>query len=148
MAKRCPTLAFTESTSNDSYEAQAHTRAGALVGKIKANREGARHLGVSWVSVSPNYMRCGIGTRLYTVAAHAACKEGLRLASDDLRSPFSQAFWEKQVAKGRARCVRKGDEGAPRGTLQIVRNRGGCQYYALTAPCPIGSLAGGRRRKR
>lgn len=45
----------------------------------------------------------GIATQLYEAAARDACdRMGVPLASGVQRSPEAQAFWEKQVAKGRA----------------------------------------------
>lgn len=51
----------------------------------------------------------GLGTRLYERSARAACRVGRAYAitSDTIRSVFSEAFWRKQVRKGRATC--KGD---------------------------------------
>lgn len=48
--------------------------------------------------------RRGLGTRLYEEALAEACRERRQLASDDVRSPFAEAFWRKQQAKGRAVC--------------------------------------------
>jgi len=78
----------------------------------------------------------GIGTKLYETAARTACKLGAPLASDSSRTRFSQAFWEKQVTKGRATCmagsgraVRLTDEFGRKGTWR-------CGTYALTCPAP------------
>lgn len=70
------------------------------------------------------------GTRLYEHAARLSCDlVGGPLASDDdgNRSTSAEAFWKKQVAKGRA---------------EKIEHR-----YALTCPAPK-SLEGLRRRRR
>lgn len=53
----------------------------------------------------PQLFRLGIGTKLYERAHSFACARGKLLRSDDHRSPFSESFWRKQKARGRARCL-------------------------------------------
>lgn len=62
---------------------------------------------VGYIRVVLEWQRQGIGTKLYTRAAHLACAEyGLPLGSDDLNmnnvSECADPFWRKQVSKGRA----------------------------------------------
>lgn len=54
----------------------------------------------------------GLGTRMYERALRAVCDVGKAYAitSDTTRSEFSEAFWQKQVRKGRARCVGDGTQ--------------------------------------
>jgi hypothetical protein len=54
----------------------------------------------------------GLGTRMYERALRAVCSVGnaYAITSDTTRSEFSEAFWQKQVAKGRARCVGDGTQ--------------------------------------
>lgn len=72
-------------------------------------REG---LEVSGIKLVPGMQRKGLGTKLYEVAADAACDLGLPLVSDQVRSPFAEAFWRKQRAKGRAYAVEGGRGGS------------------------------------
>jgi hypothetical protein len=55
--------------------------------------------------------RSGRMTRLYEIAAEDACRDGRRLVSDIIRSPFAEAFWRKQRRKGRASCLRRNSDG-------------------------------------
>jgi len=59
----------------------------------------------------PSLLRQRIGTPAYEIAAQEACRQGRRLTSDDVRSPFAEAFWRKQAKKGRAVCLTKGEAG-------------------------------------
>jgi hypothetical protein len=54
----------------------------------------------------------GLGTRVYERAMRVACDVGggYAITSDTTRSVFSEAFWRKQVAKGRATCEGDGSE--------------------------------------
>lgn len=72
-------------------------------------REG---LEVSGIDLEPQARRKGLGTKLYEVAASAACDLGLPLVSDQVRSHFAEAFWRKQRAKGRVYTVEGGHGGA------------------------------------
>lgn len=108
----------------------------------------------------------GIGTKLYEAALRYACDERkMPLRSDTLRSVFSENFWRKQVAKGRATCTggrapvhRASERSHPtsrqppvkwgkRGGVspEIVNTRGEywpCAYYE--AACAAHRLDGGR----
>lgn len=116
-------------------------------GVITANHVGdPRGLQVSWIDVDPGIRRCGVATRLYAAMAKAACDAGGVLSSDVLRKPAAEAFWRKQVAKGRARCVRRAG-----GSWHPDYGLGDCEMYALTK-CPVETLAratagGGRSRR-
>jgi GNAT superfamily N-acetyltransferase len=107
---------------------------------------------VDTVTVKPAVRRCGVGTRLYELAAKAACDRGHKLASDRMRSAASHAFWKKQLQKGRARCISAAD---PVSAEQQARDfpgktirygRGKCDRYELKS-CSVSSLDGGRRRR-
>lgn len=63
------------------------------------------HLAVSYIEVSPKHREKRWGTRLYEEALRASCATGKPLSSDTTRSEFSEAFWQKQERKGRARCI-------------------------------------------
>jgi GNAT superfamily N-acetyltransferase len=67
-----------------------------------AGNEYREGLEVSGIKLVPAAQRRRLGTKLYEVAAEAACTLGLPLVSDDVRSPFAEAFWRKQTSKGRA----------------------------------------------
>lgn len=100
------------------------------------------------IAVGPR--RAGIGTRLYEAAATWACRRaGKPLASDEKRSGYAQAFWEKQVRKRRARCERRVSAIADRAERRAIREdlayepeskpafgRGGCVRYVLKCPAP------------
>lgn len=105
-------------------------------------------------------MRQRFGTRLYEFANELACKRGLRLASDAERSQFAEAFWRKQVSKGRAMCVAKGRATvyeapaahlSPEARAKLPQPEGDswpCKRYGVTKPCAVTSLEGVRRRRR
>ena len=58
---------------------------------------------VSYVSVSDDFQRRGIGTKLYEAAHAKACARRARLASTERHSwAKSNDFWNKQVCRGRA----------------------------------------------
>lgn len=59
---------------------------------------------VSAIDVVQHFRRMGFGTKLYQEAARVAAEQGFALCSDVPGSldPKALAFWEKQVAKGRA----------------------------------------------
>lgn len=99
---------------------------------------------VRGVSVGDAFRRQRVGTQLYQHAARIACSRlGVPLRSDSERSGYAQAFWDKQVSKGRARCAgpAKARE-AP--VAEVVYGRGGCHAYTLKCPPPA-SLAGRRK---
>ncbi|MGL4257997.1 MAG: GNAT family N-acetyltransferase [Microbacterium sp.] len=136
------------------------------------------HLRVGYIEVHPDHRKKQYGTRLYERALIEACAQGLPLSSDTQRSEFSEAFWRKQVAKGRARCVPGEGEywSGPRVELEEALDAGRisaseyrrmidsapepgrdadgapvwpCQRYEITKdPCVPQSLAGVRKRKR
>jgi hypothetical protein len=85
---------------------------------------------VSWIEASQILPRRGIATALYEAAARESCKVFEQpLRSDTRRRDGAQEFWDKQVAKGRARFLPEAGQ------------------FELTCPAPA-SLAGLRRRKR
>lgn len=69
-------------------------------------------LEVSAIELEPGARGKRLGTKLYEVAANAACDLGLPLVSDQVRSHFAEAFWRKQRAKGRVYVVEGGRGGA------------------------------------
>lgn len=122
---------------------------------------GTRSLKVGEINVVKK--RGGVGTRLYEAAVRIGCKAGLAVASDSMRSPFAEAFWRKQVSKGRATCERgpsrvhrvPGDDalGLPRpGENDAGDPAWDCGRYVVRAPCDVPTLQGlrgsGRKRKR
>jgi hypothetical protein len=54
----------------------------------------------------PKLRRARWGTKLYERGLELACRHGMTFVSSSMRSEFSEAFWRKQVRKGRARCLR------------------------------------------
>jgi len=62
-------------------------------------------LEVGSIEVDPAYRERRLGTKLYEIALKEACKLGYEIESDSTRSAFAEAFWRKQVSKGRAECV-------------------------------------------
>jgi hypothetical protein len=91
---------------------------------------------VTHVLVSASQQRCGVGTKLYEEAAKLACKEfKVPLQSDAERSGAADAFWQKQIKKGRARCLQK-TEKRYADDLTPVIGRSGCYRYVLTCPVP------------
>lgn len=61
---------------------------------------------VTEIEVTGPGPRSGAGTAMYEEALAAACEANALLLSSAHRSVFSEAFWRKQVKKGRARCRR------------------------------------------
>lgn len=57
---------------------------------------------VTDIGVADGWRRSGIGTLIYEFAAELACRLETPLVSDAYRSHFAEAFWRKQLAKGRA----------------------------------------------
>jgi GNAT superfamily N-acetyltransferase len=135
------------------------------------------HLRVGFIEVDPNHRKKRYGTRLYEQALEEACNLNLPLSSDIQRSEFSEAFWRKQVAKGRARCVpgegdyweiprldleealdegritaseyRRAVDNAPEPERKNGYKVWPCLRYELTTnPCTTRSLEGMARRKR
>lgn len=105
-------------------------------------------------------MRKRFGTRLYEFANELACKRGLRLASDSERSQYAEAFWRKQVTKGRAMCIAKGRAKffisptaalTPEERARLPQPEGEtwpCKRYGVTKPCAVTSLEGVRTKRR
>jgi len=91
------------------------------------------------VVVKQEYRRCGLGTKLYERAMQIACEQGLRLASDELRSDMSEGFWKKQTDKKRARCLRGIGGRLPEGQWP-------CRRYVMRQACPRVIDLSGRRR--
>lgn len=86
------------------------------------------------IHVDPYYRRRGVATKLYETAAQAVCTRRGHLASTNRSTgAYSNEFWQKQVAKGRARAVR--------------RRHGMPPAYVLT-DCPVTTLARARRHRR
>jgi GNAT superfamily N-acetyltransferase len=86
-------------------------------------------LAVTDAAVKPEYRRCGIGTKLYERAMKIACEQGLRIASDELRSDMSEGFWKKQLEKKRAKCIRGVGGRLPEGQWP-------CRRYVMREACP------------
>ena len=93
-----------------------HTRnGGAEVGKlvIRPKKEwetapdGRKVAAVASIKVNPPYQRRGIGSALYKRGAQILAKDGAVLGSDSTQQMSSDAlgFWNKQVAKGRAKKI-------------------------------------------
>lgn len=123
---------------------------GAITGDVVIDEDsGGLFFNVGTVRVEDAARRCGIATRLYELLAEEGCKRRMPMRSDTYRSKASEAFWKKQVTKGRARCVEK-----PRGKGAIKLNdamqpiydvhglplRWACLRYQMDDPCPT-SLA-------
>lgn len=119
-----------------------------LIGMLMTEIDDNRY-SVASIGVDTEYRRCGVGTRLYTAAAKMGCAMGLKLGSDNLRSTYSDGFWQKQVRKGRAACVEQAPEhsGSLHSEMGPRLNRGGCARYELLS-CPVTDLSGARRRRR
>lgn len=116
--KACPVLQFVRSPAPISLsikgqriEAWAGKKAvGALTLVKRTEPVSYAVSGVPYVShieVDDKHQRCGVGTQLYQQAAKLVCAMFRQpLHSDRQRSKSAQGFWSKQVAKGRAVCVR------------------------------------------
>lgn len=142
MAASCPRLTVRKTahatsfrwTQFDAYQAGA--KVGQLMLRERTLRGDFQRFYVSHVKVTEAARRCGVGTRLYEVAARHACQlYRSPLTSDIERSAAAQAFWDKQLRKGRASCAApaepyRGSESTP------VAGRGGCEYYTLRCPAP------------
>ncbi len=116
-----------------------------LVGDIIVLEEKSDLFSVSGVGVAEEYQRCGIGTKLYELAAKYTCNKNLSLYSDVLLSKFSHAFWTKQVKKGRAVCVMQQPYHISDDPIE------NCRRFKLIDSCPKtleGPKAKLRKRKR
>lgn len=88
---------------------------------------------VGSIEVATSARRRGIATKLYEAAANEACRQRRRLASTNRSAgAYSNDFWQKQVAKGRARAVRR---------------RYGMPPAYVLIDCPVTTLARARRRR-
>lgn len=74
-------------------------------------------LEVGYVQVNPEYREHRLGTKLYEMALKDACALGYEVESDNTRSAFAEAFWRKQMSKGRAECVTSDDPETAGGTV-------------------------------
>lgn len=83
---------------------------GRLVGDAKVRESQTHGLVVELIGVEDRDRRRGVGTALYEAALKLSCETGKPLASDHQRSPFAEAFWRKQVKKGRATCHQRNTE--------------------------------------
>lgn len=99
-----------------------------------AKGHGGRYMKVAFAQTKKTGM--GIGTKLYEAAARQACLLGRPLVSDSSRSKYSEGFWVKQAAKGRATCI-KGSGRATRLTDEWdEQGSWPCGNYALSCPAP------------
>jgi len=78
--------------------------------------------------IDASYRKQGIATKLYEMAAKEACKRGMPLHSDVLRSEMIEPFWAKQARKKRARLVKY--------KRKIAGHEVTGDYYALRCPAP------------
>ena len=115
--------------------------------KPKKRDERVVGLAVRWSYTNSNFRRCGYGTKLYEKMRDVACDYGVPLASDRIRSEFSDGFWRKQLRKGRAKCAspvypdQLEDEGIPEDSP--------CGTFVMKQACPRDrSLAGSKRTRR
>jgi len=81
--------------------------------------------GVQSAKVVKAHRRRHIATRLYALAAREVCRRGAALESSYARAPETDAFWRKQLRKGRATHHR---EQAPWGKE--------IDFYRLRCPAP------------
>lgn len=77
------------------------------VGELYLTRQNGFLVG-RWIHVEPELRQRGWGTRLWEEGLRVARAQGVQLTSDKTRSPFVEAFWRKQAARGRAECVQPG----------------------------------------
>lgn len=132
-------------------------------------------LEVGYVQVGPEYREHRLGTKLYEIALKDACRLKYEIESDNSRSAFAEAFWRKQVSKGRAECVVSDDPHTAGATVyndpldelemtdpdeyeRVVdrlpkprRDADGeywpCLFYSTTNACKTTSLAGVKPKK-
>lgn len=151
MSKTCPIPKFKVKQHPSGYAAAIEAIVdGEDAGVIQISKDSADAWTVSWIDVYSK--RCGIGTKLYEQAVKFACNKGARLRSDTLRTLYSDRFWQKQIAKGRAFCLTPGNSRlfeAGAGDDEAISGRSGCQQYEIKAPCKATiDLSGQRRRRR
>ena len=102
---------------DDEFMGAIFIRKGELLPEKKHSEPRTKCWQVSAIEVAEKYRRRGLATKLYAEAARLAARGGLALCSDVPLSldAKAQAFWEKQVQKGRARwevpgpAVREGE---------------------------------------
>jgi hypothetical protein len=126
----------------------AHKSLPGEIGFVEIHQYGdGKVTSITKIVVRKELHRGGLGTRLYEAAARASCAEfNQPLSSDYQRTLAAQKFWEKQVRKGRAVCVRKGKtprEERNAGPDRSILGRGGCAVYRLKS-CPAPSSLAGR----
>lgn len=155
MPVACPKLAFSKIEDQATSRYVAHDpAANQTAGALFIEKRIPNTFYVSYVLVNEGYKRCGIGTRLYEMAARDACAKGIRLQSDRRRSAYSEKFWQKQVNKGRAVCIKPSElTNKDRKEFSMKEfdadafiGRGGCDRYALVG-CPE-TLQGQRKYRR
>lgn len=143
--------------------------------QLKKN-EAKKALEVGYIQVDPEYRKHRLGTKLYEMALKEACKLRYEIESDSSRSAFAEAFWRKQVSKGRAECVMSDDPRTAGATVytdpldelemddpneyeRVVdmlpkpqRDADGeywpCLFYSTTNACKTASLEGLKTKKR
>lgn len=120
------------------YEVTAYDEGGEPAGHIRVGRriwmtDAGIFAGpsVSHIHVREDLRRRRVATRLYEAASRIACHvwgEGLR--SGVARTANADAFWRKQVLRGRADCLKRYERH--------------CFQYQMACPAPS-SLSGGVR---
>jgi GNAT superfamily N-acetyltransferase len=115
MGLRCPVFNVRVTRNQRDVRAEAFLQDGARMGLVKALVRDDSTVAVNWSSMlegggsldahrtRDDYRRCGVGARLYEAVAQHACENNLVMTSDTSLRSNSAAFWERQVAKGRAR---------------------------------------------
>jgi GNAT superfamily N-acetyltransferase len=121
---------------------------GRMIGSLIASKyteQGTRddYFFVGDIAVHPEFRRLKIATRIYEEAAKEACKRGLPLASYYRSGHRSQAFWEKQIRKGRAKAVSD-----TRGRASVGRGLQPAPLYVLPCPPPASLDSYDRRFKQ
>ena len=127
----------------------------SLASRVKVGQLRLRHFDldgmaeVTHIEVDPLARRAQVATRLYAAAAKMACeKYDAPLASDTYRTAASDAFWQKQVRKGRATCLAASDHTQyPKSDDEPTFGRSGCKRYILSCPAPATLTARSRRRR-
>jgi hypothetical protein len=103
---------------------------------------------ISHVEVNDKMRRCGVATALYQQAGEIACRKfKAPLRSDRERSAAADTFWQKQVEKGRARCIKAAKESLRHNDGPMM-GRNNCDAYELMCPAPKSLDRIGYRRHR
>lgn len=92
--------------AGDQYMFKA-TYHGRIVGDATVRESSQHGLIVEMIAVEDRDRRRRVGTALYEAALKLSCETRKPLVSDFQRSRFAEAFWRKQVKKGRATCAKK-----------------------------------------